>query len=142
MIVKNWERQSWDHDGWMVIEEQECKVQLQRHHVPGTLFSVPEGGSLDINFATSVCPDVYYRLVDVEGQEFKRSLGNLYDLTRRVEVEEGQTKVSFVGIDGSEIQVEIDGKKESQRLLGHGMPRNWDGTSRGDLILEFVRKTK
>lgn len=124
----------------MVIEEMECKIQLQRHHIPGTMFITPEGGSLDINVMSSMCPDVYFRLVDAEGQEFTRSEKNKYDLMRRVDVEEGQTNLVFTGIDGCEIKVEIERGEGSQRLVGHGMPRIWDGTNRGELIVEFVKK--
>jgi hypothetical protein len=138
MIVMKWENMSQDYDGSLVIDGQECKAQLQRHHIPGTLFCVPEGGNLDINFNTPICPDVYYRLVDAEGQEFKRRVGHLYDLKRRVEIAVGQQRVAFMGIDGTEIQVEIIKGEQFQRVAGHGMPRKYDGTNRGDLILEFV----
>ena len=141
MILKNWIRHSQDHHGDLEFQKQEFKIQLQRHHVPGTFFVAREGGSLNINYLTLVFPDVYFRLVDMVGQEFRRSLENVYDLKRKMEVAEGQTKVEFTGIDGAEITVEIEGKSFC-RLQGHGMPRKWDGSDRGDLLIEFVRKTK
>jgi hypothetical protein len=141
MFVKNWIRHAMDYDGSLLFENQEYTIQLQRHHVPGTFYISPETGSLDINFEGFPFPDVYFRLVDKSGQEFRRSLDNVYDLKRRVEVDRGQTKVAFMGIDGAEIVVDIEGRL-SCRLRGHGMPRKWAGTDRGDLVVEFVRKAK
>lgn len=142
MILKKWIRHSQDHHGALELENQEFKIQLQRHHVPGTFFVARDGGSLNINVLSLVFPDVYFRMVDMEGQEFKRSLENVYDLKRRMEIAESQTIVVFKGIDGAEITVEIEGKSSSCRLRGHGMPRKWDGSDRGDLLIELVREAK
>ena len=66
---------------------------------------------------------------------------NLYDLRKTIKVKEGESiSVSFEGIDGKEIKVEIGGSKEI-RLSGQGMPRNWDGSERGDLVIEIVTST-
>jgi hypothetical protein len=115
------------------------RIQLQRHHIPGTLFIELEAGELimDTMFPSLISPDVYFILADKPGQEFVRC-ENLYDLRKTVEVEEGQSmSLSFQGIDGKEIQVEIEGSNEI-RLSGQGMPRNWDGSDRGDLVIDIV----
>jgi hypothetical protein len=115
------------------------KIQLQRHHIPGMLFIELEAGEfiMDTKFPSPIAPDVYFILVDKPGQEFVRC-ENLYDLKKTVEVEEGQSmSLSFEGIDGKEIKVEIGGSNEI-RLSGQGMPRNWDGSERGDLVINVV----
>lgn len=135
VISERWERQGQDFQGYLLFEEQELKIQLQRHHIPGTLFFATEAGDLNINDASVVSPDVCFRMVDAPGQEFSRC--DSYDLKRTLEIEEGQIEVSFMGIDGKEINFEIEGRKQV-RLPGEGMPRNWEGTNRGDLIIEFI----
>ena len=121
--------------GYLLFEDQELKIQLQRHHTPGTLFFAPEAGDLNINDPSMIAPDVCFRMADATGQEFTRCEKCEYDLKRTVEVEEGQLEVSFLGIDGKEIKFEIEGRK-IVRVEGEGMPRNWEGTNRGDLLVE------
>jgi hypothetical protein len=136
VIVKRWEQQGQDSEGYLSFEQQELNVQLQRHHVPGTLFFATEAGDLNINDDSMVAPDVCFRIVDAPGQNFSRCESR-YDLKRTLEIEEGQLEVSFTGIDGKEIKFEIEGRKYV-RLPGEGMPRNWEGTNRGDLIIDLV----
>ena len=137
VIIERWKRQGQDPEGYLVFEDQEFKIQLQRHHVPGTLFFAPEAGDLSINDPSMIAPDVCFRMVDVPGQDFTRSESCEYDLKRMVEVEEGQLEASLFGIDGREIKFEIEGRK-FVRVEGEGMPRNWEGTDRGDLLIEIV----
>ena len=136
VIVERWEQQGQDSEGYLVFEQQEFKIQLQRHHVPGTLFFATEAGDLNINDDSMVAPDVCFRVVDAPGQEFSRCESR-YDLKRTLEIEEGQLEVVFTGIDGKEIKFEIEGRK-CVRVPGEGMPRNWEGTNRGDLIIDLI----
>jgi hypothetical protein len=76
-------------------------------------------------------------LTDKLGQDFVRC-ENLYDLKKTVEMEEGQSMLlSFEGIDGKEIKVDIGGSNEI-RLSGQGMPRNWDGLERRDRVIDII----
>ena len=136
VITKRCRRQGQDSEGYLVFEEQELKIQLQRHHVPGTLFFASEAGDFDINDPSMIAPDVCYRMVDVAGQQFIRA-ASVYDLKGTVEVEEGQLNASLLGIDGKEISFEIEGRKQV-RLPGEGLSRNWEGTNRGDLIIDII----
>lgn len=113
------------------------QIQIQRHHVPGTLFTATEAGDFDINDDSLTPPDVCYRMVDAEVQEFFR-LDSVYDLKRIVKVEDGEREVTFEGIDGKEIKVDIAGTN-NVRIPGAGMPRNSEGGGRGDVIVEVVR---
>ena len=137
VIVERWERQGQDSEGYLLFEDQQLKIQLQRHHTPGTLFFATGAGDLNINDPSMIAPDVCFQMADATGQEFTRSEKCEYDLKRTVEVEEGQLEVSFLGIDGKEIKFDIEGR-EIVRVEGEGMPRNWDGTDRGDLFVEIV----
>ena len=136
-FLQKWTRQGQDHEGYLQFEDKELKIQIQRHHVPGTLFTATEAGDFDINDDSLTPPDVCYRMVDAEGQEFFR-LDSVYDLKRIVKVEDGEREVTFEGIDGKEIKVDIAGTN-GVRIPGAGMPRNSEGGSRGDLIVEVVR---
>jgi hypothetical protein len=136
VFIERWEQQGQDSEGYLSFEQQELKIRLQRHHVPGTLFFATEAGDLNINDDSMVAPDVCFRIVDAPGQNFSRCESR-YDLKRTLEIEEGQLEVSFTGIDGKEIKFEIEGRKYV-RLPGEGMPRNWEGTNRGDLIIDLV----
>ena len=124
------------------LKPKSPKIQLQRYHIPGTLFIELEAGEFitDSKFPSPIAPDLYFILVDKPGQGFVRC-ENLYDLRKTIKVKEGESiSVSFEGIDGKEIKVEIGGSKEI-RLSGQGMPRNWDGSERGDLVIEIVTST-
>jgi len=125
-----------DHQGYLEFQPQEMKMQLQRHHVPGTLFFAPEAGDMSIMDPSPIPPDVCYRLVDAKGQDFVRC-HNLYDLRRTVEIGDGQSEASIKGIDGDEITFKIAGEKQI-RIEGKGMPKDWEGTKRGDLIVELL----
>lgn len=135
-FLQKWTRHGQDHEGYLQLEDKELKIQIQRHHVPGTLFTATEAGDFNINDHSTTPPDVCYRMVDAEGQEFCR-LDSVYDLKRTVTAEDGQREVTLEGIDGKEITVEIAGTNKV-RISGAGMPRNPEGGCRGDLILEVV----
>jgi hypothetical protein len=137
VIVERWEQQSQDSEGYLSFEDQQFKIQLQRHHTPGTLFFATGAGDLNINDPSMSAPDVCFQIADAPGQEFIRSERCEYDLKLTVEVEEGQLEASFLGIDGKEIKFDIKGRK-IVRVKGEGMPRNWEGTDRGDLLVEIV----
>lgn len=85
---------------------------------------------------STVAPDVCFRLVDAEGQNFVRC-SNKYDLRCTEEVEEGQLEASVKGVDGEEIMFNIAGTKQV-RIPGKGMPKDWEGKYRGDLIIDLV----
>jgi DnaJ-class molecular chaperone len=141
MFVERWKRRNQDEHGELIIEDKELCIQVQRHHLPGTLFMATEAGSLDINVPSNVAPDVCYRLVDAEGQEFVRSKTYKYDLMTNVEVEEGQLEATIQGIDGQDIIVEVLDQKRV-RIPGHGMPKDWQGINRGDLIVTITLDSK
>jgi len=141
-LRRKWERFAMDHQGYLEIEEKEMKIQLQRHHVPGMFFIYTEGGSLNINDPTHVFPDVYYQLVDAPDQEFVRCRDNLYDLKREIKIHEGETVVSFEGIDGEAITVEFENGESEVTIKGKGMARDYEGSSRGDLVLNLVKTEK
>ena len=100
-------------------------------------FLLTGAGDLNINDPSMIAPDVCFQITDATGQEFTRSEKCEYDLKRTVEVEEGQLEASFFGIDGKEIKFDIKGRK-IVRVEGEGMSRNWEGTDRGDLLVEIV----
>ena len=135
--MQKWTRRGQDHQGYLQFEDKDLTIQLQRHHIPGTLFTASEAGDYDINDDSVTAPDVCYRMVDAPGQEFAR-LDSIYDLKRIVEVEEGNREIIFEGIDTKEIKVEIL-ETNCVRIPGAGMPRDPEGGSRGDLIIEIVR---
>jgi hypothetical protein len=138
VIKMKWERHAMDHQGYLEIEEKEMKIHLQRHHVPGTLFVCSEGGSLDINDPSNIFPDVYYQIVDAPGQEFVRC-ENMYDLKIDVEVQGGDSRISLEGIDGDLFMVEIENGESELRIKGKGLPRDYEGSFRGDLIIRLVK---
>ena len=129
-----------DHQGYLELEEKEMSVQLQRHHTPGWFFVCAEGGSLDINDPSGVFPDVYYQIVDKPNQEFVRC-GNDYDLRKEVAVSDDETLVSFKSVDGDIIEVDLEAGELQVRIAGKGMSRDYEGVSRGDLILDIVKKS-
>jgi hypothetical protein len=135
----SWEQHGTDHQGYLEIEERELGVQLQRHHVPGLFFVYLEGGNVDINDPCDRLPDVYYQIVDASNQNFVRC-ENVYDLKMDIMASEGQTEVSFEGIDGERITACVEG--HSQILIkGKGMSRDYEGSSRGDLIINLIQSS-
>jgi DnaJ-class molecular chaperone len=80
---------------------------------------------------------VYFRLVDAPGQMFVRGRSP-YDLKMKAEVEEGQLEVVVKGVDGEDIKVDISGQT-CINVPGKGMPQDWQGGDRGDLIIEVTR---
>lgn len=138
-LLLQWDRQCQDAEGYLALERRELRVQLQRHHVPGTLFVAVEAGDLNINDSSLVAPDVYFRLVDAAGQDFVRSDSCVHDLKATIEIEEGQFEGSITSIDGKEIKFEIAGR-QYVCIPGEGMPRDWEGLNRGDLIVEVITR--
>jgi len=114
-----------------------CQIQLERHYLPGWFFIELEGGSLDINVPSKIPPDVYFRLVDAEGQRFVRCATKVHDLKMTVEIEEGQAEVVICGINGEDFTVDIR-HQTSVTIPGKGMPKNPSGTKCGDLILDVL----
>jgi len=136
-FIQKWTRHGQDHQGYLQFENKELKIQMQRHHVPGTFFTASEAGDYDINDDSITPPDVCFRMVDAPGQDFSR-LDSIYDLKRIVELEDGEREITFKGVDGKEIKVEI-AETNHVRIPGAGMPRTAEGGNRGDLIVEVVR---
>jgi DnaJ-class molecular chaperone len=58
-----------------------------------------------------------------------------------VEVEEGQLETIIEGIDGQLITVEVL-DQQRVRIPGHGMPKDWQGKDRGDLIVIITLDSK
>jgi len=110
-------------------------MQLQRQHGPGTLFFVQEGGDESVleEEGTAV-PDVAFRLVDAAGQRFTRV--NKWDLQTTVYGSCGEGVV--IGVDGKEIRFEIEEGARQVRIAEEGMPSEWEGKWRGDLIVDIV----
>jgi hypothetical protein len=135
--LEKWERLNQDDRGELIIEDMKCQIQLQRHHLPGSFFIEREGGSLDINVPSKIPPDVYFRLVDAEGQRFARCATKVHNLKMTVEIEEGQAEVIIRGIDGEDFTVDIR-HPTSVTIPGKGMPKDWSGTKCGDLILDVL----
>jgi hypothetical protein len=135
-IPLKWDRINQDGEGYLEFEKVEFKIQLQRHHIPGTLFCAFELGDLSI-FGGHGFPDVYFRIVNEDG-EFKRE--GIYDLRKFVDIEEGELEGNVEGINGNLIPFRI-GKEKFIRIVGEGMSRNWIGNDRGDLIIELSHDT-
>jgi len=112
------------------------KIQLQRQHGPGTLFILQEGGDENVLYEEGTAvPDVVFRLVDAAGQLFTRV--NKWDLQTTVYGSccgEGLV----IGVDGREILFEIEEGARQVRIAEEGMPSDWEGKSRGDLIVDII----
>lgn len=136
VIWRKWDAIRQDDDGWLDFRECTLKIQLQRQHGPGTLFFVQEGGDESVlEEEGTAAPDVGFRLVDADGQRFTRV--DKWDLQTTVYGSccgEG----ALIGVDGREIRFEIEEGARQVRIAEEGMPSDWEGKSRGDLIVDIV----
>jgi hypothetical protein len=137
VLWRKWDVVRRDEDGWLTFEEKGVKMQIQRHHGPGTLFFVGEGGDEGILEEWVTAPDVAFRLVDADGQRFRRF--DKWDLQTEFQRGEEACGEGFVvGIDGREVKFEIEEGGREVRIEGEGMSKDWEGKQRGDLIVELV----
>jgi DnaJ-class molecular chaperone len=137
VVWQKWDVVRQDKDGWLTFEEKGVKMQVQRHHGPGTLFFVAEGGDEGILEEWTAAPDVAFRLVDADGQQFMRV--DKWDLQTEFHQGGGDCEEGFVvGIDGREVKFEIEEGGRQIRIEGEGMPKDWEGKQRGDLIVDLV----
>jgi DnaJ-class molecular chaperone len=131
VLRPKWSALRQDVDGWLDFKEFTARLQLQRHHGPGTLFFVAEGG--DESVLCDGTPDVAFRLVDSPGQRFER-VGR-WDLQTSFHGACGDGVV--VGVDGREVRFEIEEGGRQVIILGEGMAKDWEGKERGDLIIDI-----